>query len=105
MEAKSAGLTKASSRPVPGKTSTSGPDFIHGKKLVKKDDVIREEMSRRVMRIKSSVVNKEGKASSENMTLERDAPSSEEVEDSVSILRKKAEGRIFPGTSWFDGNI
>ena len=51
----------------------------------------------------TSDVNKEGKASSENMTVERDAPSSEEVEDSVSILRKKAEGRIFPGTSWFDG--
>ena len=33
----------------------------------------------------------------------RDGPSSEEVEDSVSILRSKAEGRIFPGTSWFDG--
>ena len=47
----------------------------------------------------TSDVNKEGKAE------ERHAPSSEEVEDSVSILRKKAEGRIFPGTSWFDGNI
>ena len=30
-------------------------------------------------------------------------PSSEEVEDPGSILRSKAEGRIFPGTSWFDG--
>ena len=30
-------------------------------------------------------------------------PSSEEVEDSVSILRSRAEGRTFPGTSWFDG--
>ena len=48
----------------------------------------------------TSDVNKEGKASSENIILER---GSEEVEDTVSILRKKAEGRIFPGTSWFDG--
>ena len=38
----------------------------------------------------------ESKLSSEG----RDGPSSEE--DSVSILRSKAEGRIFPGTSWFD---
>ena len=53
----------------------------------------------------TSDVNKEGKASSENMAEERNAHSSKEVEDSVSILRKKAEGRIFPGTSWFDGNI
>ena len=41
----------------------------------------------------------ESKLSSEG----RDGPSSDEVEDSVSILRSKAQGRIFPGTSWFDG--
>ena len=33
----------------------------------------------------------------------RDRPSSEEVTDSDSILRNKAQGRAFPGTSWFDG--
>ena len=33
----------------------------------------------------------------------RDGPSSEEVGDSVSILRNKAQERTFPGTSWFDG--
>ena len=32
-----------------------------------------------------------------------DGPSSEEVADSDSILRNKAERRAFPGTSWFDG--
>ena len=32
-----------------------------------------------------------------------DGPGSEEVEDPGSILRSKAQGRIFPGTSWFDG--
>ena len=32
-----------------------------------------------------------------------DGHGSEEVEDPGSILRSKAEGRIFPGTSWFDG--
>ena len=32
-----------------------------------------------------------------------DGPSSEEVVDSDSILRIKAQGRAFPGTSWFDG--
>ena len=32
-----------------------------------------------------------------------DGPSSEEMEDPGSILRSKAVGRIFPGTSWFDG--
>ena len=30
----------------------------------------------------------------------RDGPSSE---DSVAILRNKAQGRTFPGSSWFDG--
>ena len=33
----------------------------------------------------------------------RDGPSSEEVADTDSILRNKAQGRTFPGTSWFDG--
>ena len=33
----------------------------------------------------------------------RDGPSSEEVADTDSILRNKAQGRAFPGTSWFDG--
>ena len=32
-----------------------------------------------------------------------DGPSSEEVVDTDNILRSKAEGRAFPGTSWFDG--
>ena len=46
-----------------------------------------------------------GTASSDSKaTSERSGgPSSEEVEDPGSILRSKAEGRIFPGTSWFDG--
>ena len=41
----------------------------------------------------------ESKATSEG----NDGPRSEEVKDSVSILRSSAEGRTFPGTSWFDG--
>ena len=41
----------------------------------------------------------ESKATSEG----NDGPSSEEVEDSVSILRSKSQGRAFPGSSWFDG--
>ena len=32
-----------------------------------------------------------------------DGPSSDELEDSVRILRSKAQGRLFPGSSWFDG--
>ena len=32
-----------------------------------------------------------------------DGPSSDELEDSVHILRSKAQGRLFPGSSWFDG--
>ena len=30
-------------------------------------------------------------------------PNPDLVEDPVNILREKAQGRIFPGTSWFDG--
>ena len=46
-----------------------------------------------------------GTASSENKATSEgsDGPNSEEVEDPGSILRSKAQGRIFPGTSWFDG--
>ena len=40
---------------------------------------------------------------SENLAAGSDGHRSEEVEDSVSILRSKAQGRVFPGTSWFDG--
>ena len=32
-----------------------------------------------------------------------DGPSSDELEDSVRILRSKAQGRLFPGSSVFDG--
>ena len=53
---------------------------------------------------------KKGELVAETATLEskvtsarNDGPSSEAVEDSVSILRSRAEGRTFPGTSWFDG--
>ena len=45
----------------------------------------------------------ESKDGSENLAAGSDGPKSEEVEDSVSILRSKAQGRVFPGTSWFDG--
>ena len=41
----------------------------------------------------------ESKATSEG----NGRPSSEAVMEPGSILRSKAEGRIFPGTSWFDG--
>ena len=46
-----------------------------------------------------------GTASSESKATPEgsDGPGYEEVEDPGSILRSKAEGRIFPGTSWFDG--
>ena len=47
----------------------------------------------------AGTASSESKATSEG----RDGPSSEEVEDPGSILRSKAVGRIFPGTSWFDG--
>ena len=30
-------------------------------------------------------------------------PNPDLVEDPVNILRDKAQGRMFPGTSWFDG--
>ena len=45
----------------------------------------------------------ESRALSENLAAGSDGPRSEEVEDSVSILRSKAQGRAFPGSSWFDG--
>ena len=32
-------------------------------------------------------------------------PSSDGVEDPESNLTKKAQGQIFPGTSWFDGKF
>ena len=32
-------------------------------------------------------------------------PSSDGVEDPESILTKKAQGQIFPGTIWFDGKF
>ena len=51
------------------------------------------------MEMGAGTASSESKATSEGS----DRPGSEEVEDPVSILRSKAEGRIFPGTSWFDG--
>ena len=47
----------------------------------------------------AGTASSESKATSEGS----DGPNSDEVEDPGSILRSKAEGRIFPGTSWFDG--
>ena len=40
----------------------------------------------------------ESKDGSENLATGSDGPISEEVEDSVSILRSKAQGRVFPGS-------
>ena len=51
------------------------------------------------MEMGAETVSSDSKATSEGS----DGPSSEEVEDPGSILRSKAVGRIFPGTSWFDG--
>ena len=51
------------------------------------------------MEMAAGTASSESKATSEGS----DEPTSEEVEDPGSILRSKAEGRIFPGTSWFDG--
>ena len=58
----------------------------------KKKDVVAEKAS-----------PSESRALSENLVAGSDGPISEEVEDPGSILRSKAVGRIFPGTSWFDG--
>ena len=51
------------------------------------------------MEMGAETATSESKATSKG----NDEPSSEEMEDPGSILRSKAEGRIFPGTSWFDG--
>ena len=47
----------------------------------------------------AETASSESKAMSEG----RDGLSSDEVEDSVNFLRSKAQGRLFPGSSWFDG--
>ena len=47
----------------------------------------------------AETASSDSKATSEGS----DGPNSEEVEDPGSILRSKAEGRIFPGSSWFNG--
>ena len=51
------------------------------------------------MEMGAEIVSSDSKATSAGS----DEPTSEEVDYSVSILRSKAQGRIFPGTSWFEG--
>ena len=51
------------------------------------------------MEMSAGTASSDSKATSEG----GGGPSSEEAEDPGSILRSKAVGRIFPGTSWFDG--
>ena len=53
--------------------------------------------------IAETASSSESKDRSENLAPGSDGPSSEEVENSGSILRSKAQGRVFPGSSWFDG--
>ena len=73
-------------------------DLLHYEKMQteglkgKKKDVVAETAS-----------SSESKDGSENLAAGSDGHRSEEVEDSVSILRSKAQGRVFPGSSWFDG--
>ena len=52
---------------------------------------------------KKELVAETATSESKVTSARNDGPRSEEVEDSVSILRSRAEGRAFPGTSWFDG--
>ena len=58
-----------------------------------------EVLESKKMKTGAGTASSDSKATSEG----GDEPHSDEVEDPVGILRSKAEGRIFPGTSWFDG--
>ena len=68
--------------------------YLHYDKM--ETDVLKSKKKEVVAETASSSESKNG---SENLAAESDGPRCEEVEDSVSILRSKAQGRVFPGSS------